>query len=106
MPGDDTVGIHTGRYGCRVRGKIGQAWPCGARNDGDGVRTFREREIPCSDEKIPCSRKKIPCSFVLREFGICLQRTEIAARFDTESAENAVFAGNFSKFPVKFPVLR
>jgi hypothetical protein len=39
-----------------------------ARNDGDGVRTFREREIPCSDEKIPCSRKKIPCSFVLREF--------------------------------------
>src|ERR1700674_884484 len=32
--------------------------------------------------------------------GICLQRTEIAARFDAESGENAVFAGNFSKFPV------
>jgi hypothetical protein len=35
-----------------------------------------------------------------------LQHTEIAARIDTKSAEIAVFAGNFSKFPVKFPVLR
>jgi hypothetical protein len=38
--------------------------------------------------------------------GICLQGTEIAARIDAESAENAVFAGNFLRFPVKFPVLR
>jgi hypothetical protein len=38
--------------------------------------------------------------------GICLQGTEIAARIDAESAENAVFAGIFLRFPVKFPVLR
>src|SRR6202521_5039203 len=37
--------------------------------------------------------------------GICLQPTEIAVRIDAESAEIAVFAGNFLKFPVKFPVL-
>jgi hypothetical protein len=38
--------------------------------------------------------------------GICLQGTEIAARIGAESAGIAVFARIFSKFPVKFPVLR
>jgi hypothetical protein len=48
-------------------------------------------------------RKKIP---VLSVSGNLLQRHEIAWRIDVKSAEIAVFAGNFSKFPVIFPVLR
>jgi hypothetical protein len=45
-------------------------------------------------------------SLFLESQGICLQGTEIAARIGAESAGIAVFARIFSKFPVKFPVLR
>jgi hypothetical protein len=62
------------------------------------------REIPCSVEKIPCSPRKN--SLFRKEQGIHLQRTEIATRIGVESAKIAFFPGNFSKFPVKFPVLR
>jgi hypothetical protein len=60
--------------------------------------------IPCSDEKIPCSSRKN--SLFRKEQGIGLQHAEIAARIDIEITRNRALTGNFSKFPVKFPVLR